>query len=260
MRKFIAIAVSFLAVGASSNCFAEKLTQGSVFLHTLRNTPTIFVDGVETDIKQGSLIKAKGLKIECKKDEYASVKFSNSVVVIINENTSLKIDEFEQIQPFVQNHSTPKETNTSILKVSLERGSLAVLSKERRARSKFEIYTRAGVFSMNATQFLISDNAEKVSITIIEGSATFVSKSGKKDFLRNKQYAEVKNKDINANYPLSIDQLGMLEEEKVKDFITPCKQIQDSILFEFDKDDNLKAKRLIFKEFLLKRSKYQHRN
>ncbi len=259
MRKILILSAAILLSSAYTS-LAEDFAQGSVFLHTLRNSPTTTQNGEPRDFKQGTLLPAKGLKIECGKGEYASIKFSNSVVIEIKENSAIKIDEFKQAQPFKQNHFSNKETSISTLKITLERGSLVLQTKEFRAKSKFEVVTRSGTFSINARQCLIDDTPDSIKIIVLEGGAIFKSLHGKTDFLRNKQKASIKNENIHATFPLSIDQIGMLEEENLKKRFSPCKQVQNTVLFEFDADKKLVAKRVFTKEALLSTPKYQHQN
>ncbi len=257
MKNVLAVSVATLAM--LSNCFGA-LTQGSVFLHTLRNSPKVSINDVACELKQGTLVEAKGLKIECGKNQRASIKFSNSVVLEIKEDSAIKIEEFTQEQPFKQNHFSNKEDSLSTLKITLEKGSVFAYSKKLRIKSKFKIVTKVGTFSINSTQFIMSNKPDGVEIFVLEGVALFKSPLGKSDFVRNKQKAILKNDNPDTAFPASIEQIGMLEEKKISEKIAPCRQVQKAVLFEFDSNKKLTAKRVILHEFLLNTPKYQHRN
>ena len=231
---------------------------GSVVFHTIRNNPEISSNNNSQQITIGSIVEAEGLKIVCKKNQYVSLKFSNEVVIEILPETSVKINSFKQIQPFAQNHSYERENSESNLSITLIKGKINLISKEQKALSTFDISTSLGKLSIKGKSFILSDDNDSVEIVVIEGMATYNSPNGKKDFVRNKQRGKVSKETINQNFPLAIDRIGMLEEQQYQKELAPCHQVQDSILFEFDANKKLTAKRIIFKEFLLRPTKYNY--
>lgn len=263
MKSIIAVFASLAVAAAACAGGREQensgMKPGGVMFHTLRNAPKITRGGEPVKIAMEP-ISADGLKIECGKGQYASMKFSNSVVVSVGENSSLEIEKFAQAQPFNTPHSAEKETTNSDLRLKLERGKIDAVSKELRVKSRFSIKTRAGEFSMKSKMFRICDNGEKIEITVIDGQATFKSNKGNSDFIRNRQKAFVKTQNTGAAAPLDADLIGLQETAEISAEIAPCKQIADSIIFYFDESGKLGAKRVIFREFLLKQAKYEYRN
>ena len=253
--KVLCIATSF-----ASSVFAEsKLLDSAVFLHTLRNSPKIEQNGNVLNLKQDALVKAEGLKIECNENQYDSLNFSNSVVIVVKANTTLKISQFKQVQPFEQKHSDSREQTNSILHIELEKGSLDVISLEQRTKSELKIDTKIGSFAFKSREFSIEQKHDKINVFVLSGQVMFTSKTGKQDFIRSKQYASASLENASSNYPLIIEQFGMIVEREIRNRLSPCRQINDSVKFDFDENKNLVANRIIFKEFLLKKSKYEYR-
>ena len=249
-----------VVVSFGTSAFAKsELVDSSVFFHTLRHSPKIEQNGKALSVKQNDLVKAEGLKIECGVNQYASLKFSNSVVVVIHPETTIKISKFKQQQPFEQKHSDKREQTNSILHIELEKGSLEFVSLEQRTKSELVVNTQMGSFAFKSKEFIVEQKNDNVNVFVLSGQAMFTSKNGRKDFIRSKQYANAKTENASANFPLIIEQFGMILEEEILKRLSACRQIQDSVKFEFDANKNLIAKRIIFKEFMLKKAKYEYR-
>ena len=234
------------------------MRNGSVVFHTIRNSPEILLNNNKQSVQIGRIIEAEGLKIVCKKNQYVSLKFSNEIVIELFPESSIEVNSFKQIQPFDQTHSKERENSESNLSLTLIKGKINLISKEQKALSSLDISTKFGKVLLKGKSFILTDNDNGLEITVIEGIATYVSPSNKRDFVRNKQKGKVDKGTVNQNFPLSIERMGMLEEQQYQKELTACRQIQDSILFEFDTNKKLTAKRIIFKEFILRPTKYKY--
>ena len=257
MKNLNIIFAFFILCIASITLHAAYL-EGSVVFHTIRNNPEITRNNVSEELQIGTITTAKGLKIVCKKNQYVSLKFSNEVVIEILPESSLEIKEFKQVQPFKQKHYDERECAESELSLLLNGGKINLISKEQRAMSSLKISTTLGNFSLKGKAFIIEDKKTSAEISVVEGVATYNSKNNKSDYVRNKQKGIVKDSTINQNFPLIIDRIGILEEQELSKSLSACRQIQDSVLFEFDSSNKLIAKRIIFKEFILRPPKYNY--
>ena len=250
--------LTLLILSIASTSLQSAEVEGAVVLHSIRNSPVITRNGSAETIKTGKITDANGLKISCDKNQYASLKFSNEIVVEVMQKSEIEVVNFSQIQPFQQNHSVQRELSESKLLLNFKGSKIRVIAKEPRALSEFVISTRLGDFTMRATEFIVEDTGTEISVAVINGLATFKSHNGKSDFIRNKQKGIIKNVNAQSNFPLEIESIGMLEEKHFMQDLSACKQVQDSILFEFNSSKKLTAKRVIFKEFLLKNPKYNY--
>ncbi len=252
MKKLIAYAAAALSPLAVFAQTGAKMADGSVYICTLRNSPSAVAESAPA--KQGATVRAAGMKIDCAQGQYASLEFSNSVIVIVRENTAFEVERFSQQQPFQTLHSSERQLELSTLRLKLGRGRLDVISKEQRAKSKFSIITRMGVFTFNAQMFSISDDGEKISVAIAEGQAMFKSNSGKTDFVRNKQEGTITKETLETNFPLEISPLGIIEEKNLMRNFDDAKLVRDAVMWRFE-GDKIAAKRVIFKEFFQKAPK-----
>ncbi len=252
-----------------------EVVEGSLVIHTKRNKPDITRNGVVEDVSTGKIIKANNLKISCKKKQYVSLKFSNETVVEILPETEIEITSFTQEQPFEPLRATTEASLTKLrfnsiskLHLKLNCGKIRVVALEQRGLSEFIIHTRLGKFDIKSTQFEMQDNSQEILTSVIEGKVSFKSKQSTSTLntnigdvdcsIRNKQKGSIEDKSVNTNFPLKIEAISMLEEEQMLPEFAACKQVQDSILFMFDASKKLIAKRVIFKEFLLKKPKYNY--
>jgi len=223
---------------------------GAVFLHTLRGNPQVQRNGEPLADMAGKTGPPGGAGIVCKKNQYVSLKFSNSIVVACSGNSEMSVEEFRQEIPEKFDNEGDRENSVSALVVSVKKGTFEFVCRELRAASRFIIKTRAGDFDVRAKMCEIKDNGSLITFRLLDGMAHFKSTNGKSDFLRSKQKATVRNGTMASNFPLEIEQMGIIEENELFAKLSACRQIQSSIVF-YRQDSRILAKRIIFREFML---------
>ncbi len=253
MKKFSTLLLAALlpfCAAAAPAAQSQGAASGAVFVHTLRGNPQVQKGGKSLSDMAGKTVSAEGLEIVCKKNQYVSLKFSNSIVMACSGNSEMSVEEFRQEIPENFDNDGDRENSASTLVLSVKKGTFEFVCRELRAASRFIIKTRAGDFDVRAKMCEIKDNDSSITFRLLDGMAHFKSTNGKSDFLRSKQKATVRNEAIKSNFPLEIEQMGIIEENELFAKLSACRQIKSSIVF-YRQNSQILAKRIIFREFML---------
>jgi len=235
---------------------AQTMRAGKVFVHTARNSPIFYIKGAQTPIKAGTLVDAEGLRVKCGPNQCAMLVFSNRTVVFMRENSSLSVDSFMQMMPFDFDFKDDFESTRSDLAITLGNGEFYVLSPAQRPTSTMKFKSEYGTFQPQSREFELEVSENGARIAILDGQSAFTALDGKPDFLQAKQTGKIMKSESKGMYPLRIDYLSMIESETCEKTIALCKFPFNSVRFFFDKKGGLSAERVVQKEFLSRRTKY----
>lgn len=258
MKNLIASLSVFLAVSAlAADAHNAGTVRGAAFLHTLRNSPKIERAGAPLKCSQGETLKADGLSAECGKKQYAALRLSNGAAIIAHPETKFAVESLEQDAPQTaaatadEFGSYPRARSNSKLAISFSGGRLDFDCPEPTAKSVLVVKTRSGNFEFRAKSFYIAEGKNGIEVVVLDGFAEFKADSGRTDFIRNRQCATVKNGAEKSDFPLEIEQIGMLREREISRELAPCRQLRRSVVFGFDTKNGFAAKRITPADFLL---------
>ncbi len=232
----------------------NTLSDGMVYIHTARNSPKFSRGGSVLNLSQEQLIKAGGLSVDSGGKQCAILVLSNRIALYLAPNTKLLIKEFKQTLPFRSFLPDTAEASRSMLELYVESGELAAYGLNPRVTSRLRIKTPSGTFEPRATSFIVKVTNDSVNFMLLQGRATFYGPDGKSDFIQSGQSGTVLKSDSKRLYPLKIFDNTLVDEERESDKISMCKNALRSIEFFFDADNTMKARKLLSKDFFMRRS------
>lgn len=257
MRHTIHIlAVFFTAISLNaqiSEKSADNLSQGYVYVHTLRNSPSITQNGVKIGAKRHDFLPANGLEVETLDGQCATLILSNRTAIFVKGKAKFAIENFEQILPFESQITDEYEAEHSQLRISVDYGDIYLAMLSPRPTSRTLVKTKFGVIEPKATAMCISCDEKASKFAIINGQATFCGLDNKRDFIQQGQIGIVEAAESKEMYPLKIEPIDILQEEKYEEQLQLCKLAIQSVEFKFDKNAKISARRLVPKDFFLRK-------
>ena len=258
MKKAAKALVVFFVCIPTAFTKAADMPEGTVYVHTARNSPKIAADGVKVEAASGIELPARNLEFKCGKGQSVFLVLSNKTVVFAGENSEIKIDYFRQAPPLLEDSDGEIESSHSECSMEISKGTFYVIAPRLRPKSAMKLKTPFGNFDLQSAKFFlkISDNGAKISL--VEGQSSYKSLEGKTDFLKSKQNGTVVKTDAKSLYPLKISYMTTIEEDIMKNSFALCKNVSDSVVFKFG-GGKPQAERIVRKEFLMRRSESDYR-
>ncbi len=254
MIKFIKIAMIVFLVQSTLLAVTRQdygFHQGVAYVHTVRNSPVLKTEKSVGVLKKDTLIYPKNLEIKCDSTQKAFIVFSNRTVIEITPESDIAIKTYEiarnNIFDFAENHELEK--GRSRIEIELREGKLRFLGLTPRPTSSFQISTKFGTFDIKSSKFIVSLDENKLSISILNGSAMFKDGKGKEFFIKGQQYGKISLK-AEKTTPLQVDYITTIENDSIEDTLRPCKMAFETVEFTIDKNGKNNARRIVPKDFL----------
>ena len=232
---------------------AEKLSQGYIYVHTARNNPAFIKNGTKLSVKKQDLIAANGLTVETVDGQCVTLILSNRTAIYVQGKAKFTIENFEQVAPFVSPINDEYEAEHSQLRMSVDYGNIYMSMLVPRPASRTLIKTKLGVIEPKTTAMCIFCGADASKFAILNGQAVFCGLDNKRDFIQRGQIGIVEEIESKKMYPLKIEPMNTIDEEKYIKELDLCKLAIQSVEFKFDKDGKISAARLVPKDFFLKK-------
>ena len=256
----------FSALWICSNALAvlppadsDKMSEGMVYIHTSRNSPQFKRYGKEIKVSREDLIPANGLSIECEEGQYLTIVFSNRTALYVPGKASICIEDFKQVRPFRSFLTDEREATRSSINLKIDFGKCYFTSLIPRPMSILRIKTPFGTLEPHSNAFVLNCQTSSMDASLIEGHAAFFGMDGKRDFIQQKQTGIVEKAQSHDMYPLKIEPLSITLSSKYSPDLSLSKMALQTVDFRFDANGKMEASRLIPKEFLIRRGKYDYR-
>ena len=242
---FIVFAAAALSSFGQSAPAANGGAMGDakVYVHSMRNGPAFKKSGSAVEVKNGSMLDAANLTVECGPGQYAMLIFSNRGTVMVAENSSLTIDVVEHAPILKTQMKWDDEPASSATKMRLNYGDVYFVSPIPRPTSTFMLETDFGSIDAQNRKFCVSQNKEGLKIALADGRMTFKTPDGMSEFIKSNQTAIVK-KD-GEKYSLKLEGLPRLTLEKMNEEFSKCALVMKSVDFYIDEAGNMRARRVI---------------
>ncbi len=232
-------------------------SKGSLYVHTLREAKKNIG---KNSLVEGTLIPAENVRVKNEDGGCVVLVLSNGTVIFANTQADFTIDKFEQVHPFKMSVSDDMEATPSRLTITLKSGKIYVFGKYPRPASKTFINMKFGTFEPQSSAYVASAAEEASRIDLLEGQTRFVAKDANKtDFFQQGQSGVATPESLKGNYPLSTNPINDLEKESYYKTISLAKNAAKSIYFQFSGAGKLVARRILPKEFFLKKPEYDFR-
>ncbi len=272
MRKFFLVSVVAVVVsnfGASAFAGLSKsgarledegLSEGFVFLSSMRGNPKFSVSGKPADLKSGDLVPSKGFSAEFEKGENAVLVFSNRSSVYVKGPAKMEIESFKQGAPFKSALEDEREASRSVVWLKVFGGDFYFSGLEPRETSSFKLETLLGTFVVRAVSYRLSCVGDELEISILSGQTTFhPAGEGKSVFIRTGQTALVK-KAANGSCEVRLRQMPVTAERKFSEDLAVARFAISTANFTFTEDGKLQVRKLLPTDFFIGRAKYDYRN
>ena len=257
MKSIISILAAFFSAALlnaqTSGESTDKLAQGYVYIHTLRNEPSIERNGAELRLKRRDIVPANGLTIETVKGQCAMLVLSNRTVIFVKGNAKLTIENFEQATPFDFQLDDEYESTHSQLRISLDYGEIYMAMLSPRPTSRTIIKTTFGAVEPKTTAMYISCDKKNSKFAIFNGQAVFCGLDNKRDFVQQGQIGIVEELESKKMYPLKIEPMSSIQEDRHEKVLELCKLAMQSTEIKLSREGNFSARRLVPKDFFLRK-------
>lgn len=234
------------------------LSDGSAFVHTLRNGARLLANGKILDANEGSLVGANGLEIECPKGAFACIVLSNRTAIVVLENSKLRVDKFAQDMLFKSDITSDLEPSVSATRITLLHGKTQICQPALRAQSTFEIASQFAAISSRIRRATMEAAPNKLAISLLEGNAALDAGKSKMDIFGRQKALVEKRADGLVLAPEYIP-MRATEETKLNTEFTPCKVAASGVDFRADGKKLTAAFRIAPQETFIGIPKYRYK-
>ncbi len=243
---------------SSLTASGEALGKGYVYIHTSRDKNGSKKNGDSVSGK-GRLVPAEGFSAKNEKGGCITLVLSNGTVIFANDSADFTIDKFDQTQPFKMSMSDEMEVSPSMLSITLRSGKIFVSGKYPRPASRTRINMKFGVFEPQSSAYIATATERSSQLDLIEGQTRFTAVNGKTDFFQQGQSGTATADSLNGNYPLLTNPINDMDKDTINNVLSTARTAGKSVYFQFSNDGKLNARRVVPKEFFLKKPKYDFR-
>lgn len=239
---FAASALSGYAQGAPA-VNGGAMSDAKIYVHSTRNGPAFKKSGSVAEVKNGAMLDAANLTVECGPGQYAMLIFSNRGTVMVAENSSLTIDVVEHAPILKTQMKWDDEPASSSARMRLNYGDVYFVSPIPRPTSTFILETDFGTIDAQNRKFCVSQGKDELKIAVADGRMTFKALDGMSEFIKSNQTATVKRDG--EKYDVKLEGLPRLSLEKLNEEFSKCALVMKSVNFYIDEAGNMRARRVI---------------
>lgn len=170
LRWFGLLVVAFplIAFGASTE---KGNLLGKFFVNSVNGNVVCVIDGRVISPAKGDSFIARGAVIETKAGSKASLVFSNQTSLIVDENTRLEVETFEQ-EFFPPNNNLRVEPSNSSTMVELSHGRVLISTPTLRSGTTMGYRTNQATVWIKGEKVVVETDEKRTHVLVVSGAVT----------------------------------------------------------------------------------------